>query len=236
MGLNKITIRRNNTKVSMSAKGETLDELCEKALKVFGAVYDQKEPEKHEVNIVPQIKKETDGIADKQKWTTRTTNDRLPNIVNLDDFNIQNAETEMARIRCPHCGQAFCGIAHNTLMARDVTDKDSSFEYVSDVESEEDYESIRFNAAVGMNIRDYYDDLIKAISKDTIDIVIESDTKILCPVCSKANRAEEWNKAWKEPEKYFGLNDICNICGGEVEHYFDQKGSHDKCVVCGFEY
>ena len=231
MGLSKITIKQNNTKVSLSAKGESLDELCEKALKVFNGVYNDKQYIK-KTNEYRLAKEKP--IAPVQDRSTRVNNDRLPNIVNLNDFEMQDAKTESARIRCPHCGQAFCAIACDILMARDIKDEKSDFEFVTSVEDKTKYENIKFDPEK-MNILDYYSDIINAINKKTYDVAITKETIITCPVCGSEDNAEKWFQAWDEKEKFFGLNDICDICGGEVEHSIMPNGSHDKCTKCGFE-
>lgn len=236
MGLSKITIRKNNVKVSLSAKGETLDQLCEKALNVFDAVYDRESPMKTGKKTVSQSSKEKSEPKE-QEWTTRTTNERLPNIVNLNDFKLEKAETETTNMRCPHCGQSFCAVTCGMLMVKDIKKPERGFNCIKEINDDSDFEDILFHEDT-MDIRDYYDDMVKAaaLGDDDDDFVVDENAMVVCPICGNSDRTKQWMLAWREKEKFFGLNDICDLCGGEVEHVIEPEGPHGKCIKCGMEY
>jgi uncharacterized CHY-type Zn-finger protein len=184
--------------------------------------------------------------------------DRVPNnVVDISTLKIGKAETASALVRCPHCGQAHVIMPMDEfnyyLMIRDY--EKNEFVPVGDpihVPSitQEELENMFYKLEVnGHSVTkdDYFNDLqdiLKAelakVNLKDIDIVINNDSSILCPVCRQISTFNSWKNAFAHPEEFFEFNEVCDACGGELIGKNTKESTKSKrpefilcCESCG---
>lgn len=181
---------------------------------------------------------------------------RVPNnVVDISELTIGKAETNNALVRCPHCGQSHAILAMDEfnyyIMVRDF-EKNEFFPVgdpfnVNETTEEELLSFMYQESKNGKEVSklDYFNDiqtLLKKYKKESIDIVVNNDSLIKCPVCHKDEHFIEWKEAFVNPQNYFEFNEICDACGGEMLGKNTKSSTKSKspvfkftCESCGHE-
>ena len=156
--------------------------------------------------------------------------ERLPNTIDAKELDIKQAVTENSLIRCPHCGQAHCAVFKDATMYyfMEKNYDTNSFDVICKSEKKEDMELAFANANTDM--QDYFADLQNALksSIENIDIVVDNDSLITCPICSATTSFMNWKEAYDTPLHFFETEQLCDLCGGETVTKMKKK----KAVVC----
>lgn len=169
--------------------------------------------------------------------------DRLPNTVDLSELEIKKAVTEEPMIRCPNCGQSstVIVIVSDTvayLMRKETVDNKETFKIVTELEpTEENIENASLKYSVAPMV--YYKDIqsIKRKKKyDGLDIAVDNNTDIYCPMCREKHKFSNWLEAYRSPlELGFETELLCDVCGGEAVQTIDSKRNKIlRCESCGF--
>lgn len=201
------------------------------------------------VKIKEDSQNNVNSMHDKEHAVIKSNNDiynirkRLPNnVIDVASLDVKQAMTENALIRCPHCGQAHAAIIKQQdsnfyFMIRDF--KDNEFKVLSEFDSSNLEEINRMYCPDSKEMRpQYFKDLrnFKTELRSDIDLVVDNDTEIICPVCQKRSSFLHWKKAWEEPSNYFEYSNICDICGNEMMIDINSSNRQDDgsmiCVFC----
>lgn len=171
--------------------------------------------------------------------------ERIPNSINEDTIKIQQPKIEKALVRCPQCGQGFAAIVVNDAAIdkekRLLVKKEDEFKVTNVViKSDEELEGMLYHGTHrlpgenGENLLDYYDDIINnaQVVEEEKDYFVDMNTTLLCPCCRSTNKFYAWKNAYENPEEKFEYSNICDICGGEVEMFVNNEGTHYQCVAC----
>ena len=166
---------------------------------------------------------------------------RLPNEIDLNDFDVQKAVTEEPGMTCPNCYQSSFLIVKTGVNSYYMRRTDASgYEVVCEFSNEEEISGMRFKGFETASITDYKSDIYKIkVSKSfkDKDIGININTEIMCPICGAIKKANEWMKCNKNPSEYGCYYDNpCIICGGEtVEKILKNKQIKRTCEDCGHQ-
>ena len=220
----------------------TNDEL-DSVVKIINILKGFKEPMRQYVaeatkSALPNPEK-TKEIADERP----VIRDRIPNQVDLSEYEIKKAVTEEPMIRCPNCGQASKAIVRindteNYLLRKVTKNNKKTFETVMTLENEEAI--INILKPKDANIIDYHNDIMKIKQnkklKDT-DLNVSNETKLQCPCCHKINTFSKWVDAFKDPLLFgFETENLCEVCGKEAVKAIDaNKNEIIQCEHCGYK-
>lgn len=171
--------------------------------------------------------------------------DRLPNEVDLSDVDLKNVETSEPMLRCPLCGQSKNVIViikkdENYYLVRRDNDEYQVIAKMNDDEIDGMMYHQQSTAKDFKKIRQYSSDIEQVTVPNSlkgIDIVTDSQTELLCPICGKKYPTYQWIDAYKNPLLYgFETECLCDVCGSEaVITIGEDKIEHKKCECCGYE-
>lgn len=163
--------------------------------------------------------------------------DRIPNIEDDENVKVQKPKLDKALVRCPHCGQGFSAIVKiNNEEMRLMIKKGDEFKTTKTIiKTTEELEKMLCPESISK--KDYYDDLMNAteVVEEEKDIFVDLDTILICPCCHEKDRFSEWKNAFESPEQYFEYDNICDICGGEVDAVVTKEGMSFICSKCKTE-
>ncbi len=166
--------------------------------------------------------------------------DRLPNnVVNVEDLTIEKAVTENSLVRCPSCGQAHCLAANSGsriyFMARNYIDNE--YKIVSEYDSLNDDLFLYACKREEDSFVDYYNNIRDLGSEEDVDLVVDNDSEIFCPVCHESNSFEKWKIAYDKPLSFFETENLCDACGGEkIQTLSEEQGVEmEVCENCGLK-
>lgn len=160
---------------------------------------------------------------------------RIPNEVDLSEYDIQKVLKEEAGIRCPNCGQSYVSILESNGDYILIRRNNNSFDPVIIMTEEETVHLLKPQEA---SATDYHDDIYNIPSDASLmdsDVNVYKDTLLLCPCCNKKMSFIDWNEAYKYPQEA-GLeyDNPCVICGGETSLVIEEDSKCLKCEECGF--
>lgn len=194
-------------------------------------------------NIIKDTKQEekeikTKDVKDNERPVVR---ERIPNKVDLSDYEIKSAVTTEPMIRCPCCGQSSKAIVHIDnefyYLRKSKNKNKETFDTIMVMQSEEEVNNII--KPEDSDILDYHHDImdIKIPSKlKNTDLNVDNNTELLCPICNETKKFNEWVDAYNNPLDYFETDMLCDICGGEaVEKINKDKTKVIICECCGYE-
>ncbi len=156
--------------------------------------------------------------------------DRLPNQVDLSELELKKAVGTEPNIRCSHCGQSFIAVVSVSDCEYYLIRKEgSSFEVIVQYESTDDIDKI--SKPADANFMDYCNDIKKIKQKKSykgLDLNVDNNTLLLCPVCKGKGPLSKWIEAYENPLDFgFETEYLCSVCGGEAVKSIDK----DKNVV-----
>ena len=162
---------------------------------------------------------------------------KIPNnSINLSELTFKKAVTENVLVRCPHCGQSHaiivCDSDGNYLMIRNF--EKNEFSIISSFNSKEQLKGIYFDKDK-MKMEDYVSDLQNLLSNEQKDkdFLLGEDSSILCPFCQEVNSFSHWKEAYEKPVEFFGSEEICSYCGGELVKTPGDTGKETYCCeIC----
>jgi hypothetical protein len=229
---NKITIHKDNIFIEIKSKCD-IKELVDVAFKLFNNINTEEENNIIKSNVDKTFKIVKDNNKD-DLLQEREDKQYIPGEVNLNNLNVEKAETKPFLVRCPHCGQCHTAILEvsnieNIILVR----HDNEFKYVNTVTTE-DLENLRFKEY--MNIIDYFNDF-QNFKYTEEEVVMDNISNIYCPMCDNYDSADHWIDAYNHPEKLFEYDKICDVCGGEMcQSIMEENGEeHFVCEKCHSE-
>jgi hypothetical protein len=174
---------------------------------------------------------------------------RLPNnVVDVKDLTIEQAVTENALVRCPHCGQSHVLAVHSNnhvyMMRKfySATAGNDEFRIIAEFDSLTQSELVNMCCKPTTDRKAYFEDIQSMKMIDDKDFAVDNETEIFCPVCCTSDNFETWKDAYQSPLKYFEHDKICDACGGEKLERLIKLGedipSHKtmyQCDSCGLE-
>ena len=173
---------------------------------------------------------------------------RLPNnIVDVKDLTIEQAVTEKALVRCPHCGQSHVLAVHSNnhvYMMRKFysVGGNDEFRIIAEFDSLTQTELVNMCCTPSTDRKAYFEDIQSIKMIDDKDFAVDNETEIFCPVCCTSDNFEAWKDAYQSPLKYFEHDKICDACGGEklerLRKLGEETPSHKtmyQCDSCGLE-
>ena len=231
---NKITIHKDNIFIELKSECD-IKELMDVATRLFNNIKVENNIIESEPNTDRTFFKVVKDNTDKEDLLQeREDKQYIPGEVNLNNLNVEKAETKPFLLRCPNCGQCHTAILklsdkENILLVR----HGDEFKYVSTVTGE-DLEGLRLKE--GMDIVDYFNDL-QSFKYTEEDVVVDDTSNIYCPMCDSYQSAEEWIYAYEHPEKMFEYDKICDVCGGEMCQSIVEENGKDNfiCEKCHSE-
>lgn len=169
--------------------------------------------------------------------------DRIPNQVDLSEYEIKQAVTQEPMIRCPNCGQSSKAIVcisytENYLLRKVTKNNKKTFETVMLLEDEDAINNIL--KPKNATAIDYHNDIMKIKQskklKDT-DLNVSNETKLQCPCCHSVNKFSKWVDAFKDPLSFgFETENLCEVCGKEAVKTIDEnKKEIIQCEYCGYK-
>ena len=166
---------------------------------------------------------------------------RVPNKIDLSEFNITNAEVKEYGIRCPECGQSskaivMLGLDGDYYLRKENKNGKETYEAILKLENDEIDQMCKKEDVDPLV---YHKDIMEIKQAKELrgkDINIDKHTNIKCPCCGNIDLYSLWIKAYEEPlEVGFESDNLCDICGGEAVDYIDKDKKHSyKCEVCGY--
>ena len=169
--------------------------------------------------------------------------ERIPNEIDVSELNITKADTEQSMIRCPKCGQSSKAIVElndgDSYYLRRQYSKSKKEEFSAITKLSGLQEIFNMCKPDDANIIDYHNDIMKikipSNLKD-VDLCVDSNTIIRCPICKDQKNFSDWSKAFKYPLKYGFESDIlCDVCGGEAVEIITKDGNKEiKCEHCKY--
>ena len=174
---------------------------------------------------------------------------RLPNnVIDVKDLTIEQAVTEKALVRCPHCGQSHVLAVHSNnhvYMMRKfypAAAEDAEFRIIAEFDSLTQTELVNMCCKPTTDRKAYFEDIQSMKMIDDKDFAVDNETEIFCPVCCTSDNFETWKDAYQSPLKYFEHDKICDACGGEklerLRKLGEEAPSHKtmyQCDSCGLE-
>lgn len=235
---NSIIIKKGNAEISMTNISEHFLETKNflELLKIFDLKCDDvKEDTENTENkkIIPIIRKNEERSLVK---------DRLPNTIDLSELEIKKAVTEEPMIRCSTCGQSNKAIIiinkdHNYYMQkRMVNNKESYITLLDMKDSDVDGMCKPSEASISDYTKDIDDLKVPKALKD-VDINVDVNTEILCPICGAQDTFNNWAEAFKHPLEYgFETELLCDMCGQEAADIIQKDNKHViRCESCGYK-
>ena len=145
------------------------------------------------------------------------------NMVDLSKVKMEKPSiTKHTHFRCPDCGQSVLTVVNDTIVMRDLENKEDNLCILTGVDLENfDYEEAK----------DHVSDIGACLVADGL-------TEARCPKCSSEKLIELWVNAYEQPLKYFECEKPCPICGSETVFSVDRSGTSVlKCDkdTCGYE-
>ena len=242
-------IKYKDDRVEISIKGINknsilVDEELNSVLKIIEILRDSNgEIKTGLTNIIKEKKKNKieNKKEDNIKEDRPVVRDRLPNQVDLSEYEIKSAVTTEPMIRCPHCGQSSKAIVHIDnefyYIRKSKKKNKETFDTIMVMQSKEEVDNII--KPEGSDILDYHHDImdVKIPSKlKNTDLNVDNNTELLCPICNETKKFNEWTDAYNNPLDYFETDMLCDICGGEaVEKINKDKTKVIICECCGYE-
>ena len=167
--------------------------------------------------------------------------DRLPNEIDLSELKISKIGTEHSMIRCPKCGQSSFAIVvikmdESYYVARRMN-KENKEEFSVILKLNDVKEIKEICKPKNANIIDYFNDISKIHMKDNVDLNVNSDTLIRCPICMHEDSFQHWSDAFKYPLEFsFETETLCDLCGHEAVEVIRKDGAKEiQCEDCGFK-
>lgn len=163
---------------------------------------------------------------------------RIPNnIVDIKDLTIENAVTENALVRCPHCGQAHAlAVTSNNriyMMRRNYAKNE--FGIIVDFESLDSKAFMNMCCKPETNRKLYFEDLQKMTFMTDTDFAVTNETEVFCPVCCQSSTFIEWKEAYENPLQFFETEHLCDACGGEKVEKLIKNHKVYQCDACGLQ-
>ena len=220
----------------------TNDEL-ESVVKIINLFKDFKTPMKELLSTTVQKPAEERQSSVANNDDRPVIRDRIPNQVDLSEYEIKQAVTQEPMIRCPECGQSSKAIVRindteNYLLRKVTKNNKKTFETVMALESEEAITNML--KPEDANIMDYHNDIMKIKQNKKLkgtDLNVSNETKIQCPCCHKINPFSKWVDAFKDPLLFgFETENLCEVCGKEAVKAIDEnKNEIIQCEYCGYK-
>ena len=162
--------------------------------------------------------------------------DRLPNnVVNLEELTVKQAVTEKALVRCPRCGQSHC-VAVSADNKVYVLEKDfhaQEFVVIAEFDSFSSNGLISMCYKPNMDKFDYFTDLQSVNALTNKDFVVENHSEMFCPVCCESNSFIRWKEAYQKPIEFFEVENVCDVCGGDIIEKVSKQETIQQCECCG---
>ena len=156
------------------------------------------------------------------------------NIVDLNNYKIEQASTEDVLVRCPECGQDFVTVYIDPSSCNDDVLLVRHGKEFLVVDTVLDKDLAKVEKPEGSSFKDYYHDLICADTIKDTNVNLNGKCLLYCPICKNSHSFSDWLNAYIKPEEYFEYDNICDVCGGEmVEKITGENKSELVCDVCG---
>lgn len=245
----QLMLKKNGYKIVFSSKGDLETESLAKVFEIFNNTIDslsgdtseeivqkkQYEMQHVEISDIGKAAPVQQAVAQERP----AFRDRLPNnVVNINELTIQQAVKENALVRCPECGQAHAIIVHSAgkmYMMRKDYDK-NEFIVIADWDESDTKAMLDACCKEDTDKKLFFEDLQQLTEDESLgDFIVDTETEIFCPVCTKSNAFWTWKDAFEHPLNYFETEELCDACGGETVGKLT-KGKHTtRCEKCCLE-
>ena len=241
----KIKLEQNDFKFEFETPKDVGETFAHKAVSVFYSLINDTKAE-----IPSELPAEPLRPTIVQTHTERPAfRDRLPNnIVDVKDLTIEQAVTENALVRCPHCGQAHVlavNSGNRIYMMRKfyAAASQDEFRIIAEFDSLTNDDFINMCCKPDTDRKAYFEDIQSIKMIDDKDFAVNNETEVFCPVCCISDNFECWKDAYQNPLKYFECDKICDACGGEKieklvanpEHTHPTHRTVYECDICGLQ-